>query len=91
MGSIRARSLALAAVAGVALVVIGFDAYRPSPRVVQLELEIEGLRDELDAAQEELAEVEVMLAEAEATLEVEQQHREDAEAALAGCLEGRGD
>jgi septal ring factor EnvC (AmiA/AmiB activator) len=94
MGSIRARSLVLPAVAVVGLVVLGIlgaDTYRPSPRVMQLEMEIEGLQDELDAARDELAEVETMLAEAEATLEVEQQHREQAEQALADCLEGPGD
>lgn len=91
MGPVRPRSLVLPALAALGLVAIGFDAYRPSPRVLQLELQIEGLQGELGAAREELAEAEVMLEEFEATLEVEQLHREQAEAALAECLGGGGD
>lgn len=70
--------------------VAGFDAYRPmhAERILRLEHELEDARGALEDAGAEIEDLTIRLREAEGTLELEQRHREEAEARAEAC-EGR--
>ncbi|WP_169981411.1 hypothetical protein [Tautonia rosea] len=86
------RIAGLLVVVGLGVVGSGFDGSRPNlaERIQRLEDQLGEALDRAEQAEAEAESLAVELDEVLETLAVEQEHREQAEKALADCREGKG-